>query len=158
MKSTDYKPAKPVATKRKKTGITFPAILTPDTGIHRIRSINAPRYKIWYEVGGRKQYVTLPVGTTIEEARTRRDRLYENLKKQFKARRRTPKATDSERKTYTVSLTPNKYIYRRLPYVVRICGKQIGEARTKYEAEQKRDAWLREHADQVPHINRKGEA
>ena len=138
-------------TLRKKTGVTFPAVLTENTGIHIVQTLlPEKKLKIWYHVGGKKRYVTLPKGTSIEEARIRRDRLYQNLKDLYGAKRRTPKATDPERKEYTVSLTPEKYIYRRAPYIVKIRGKQIGVAATQQLAEKLRDEWLAANEGLVP--------
>src|SRR5688572_23023888 len=105
MQSKHYKPTSVTTTlpklkkKRKLTGVTFPAILTPDTGIHVVKQLTGDRYRIWFHVGTKKRYVSLPKGTTMDEARTRRDRLYENLKREYGARRRTPREADT-RKAY----------------------------------------------------------
>lgn len=155
MNPESYKPTPVTAKKRKprKTGITYPAILTPDTGIHTVQTLlPEKKYKIWYQVDGRKHYVTLPKGTTIEDARTRRDRLYENLRTRYRATRRTPKTSETQPRTNKVRVTPGKYIYERPPFIVKIRGKQICEAGTHDEAEAKRDAWLKENSALVPHV------
>ena len=151
-----YKPSKamPAKLKDKRIGITFPAITTPDTGLHRIKTLVAERYRIWYHVGRKKRYVLLPRGTTLEEARKRRDTLYANLKTNYGARQLTAvKTRATARKPYTVTLTPGKYVYRRPGFVVKICGKQVAEAWTEEEADRKRDAWLLANAARVPHID-----
>lgn len=134
----------PPPKKRKPKGITFPSILTADTGIHTLKTLGPIRFKVWYSVDGKKRYVTLPKDTTIEDARARRDRLYARMKEGYGAKRRKPKPHEVTAKPRTVSpLKPTTYIYHRPEsWQVKFRGKLIGEGKTPAEAEAKRDAWL----------------
>lgn len=140
--------------KRKPEGITVPEVLTPDTGIHVIKQLTgtAPRLKLWFHQDGKKKYVSLPAGTTMEEARTRRDHLYRNLRQLYQAKKRSPRNLGTVRKPHETSLTPEKFIYRRKPLVIRILGKQIGEADTREQAERLRNKWLKENSTLVPQL------
>ena len=135
------------------TGIAIPTLRTPNTGIHAIQQIEGPpRYKIWFHVDGKKRYVLLPRGTSLTEARTRRDNLYKNLRWRYRAKRRTPRNWEKVGHKVT-ELTQHTFIYRvPVTYVVRIRGRKVGEARSKLEAEQIRDKWIAENADKVPDL------
>jgi len=149
-----YNPTKAMpATVKKPKGIIVPEVVNPDTGIHVVRSLagTEPRRKLWYYVDGKKRYVCLPSGTTLEEARTRRDTLYKNLRTLYGAKKRKPQ-TDHVRKPHVTRLTPEKFIYRRKPLVVRILGKQIGEAETWAQAQHLRDTWLKANPAAVPQL------
>lgn len=128
----------------KRVGTTFPRITSKDTGIHTIKTLEGNRYKIWFLAGEKKRYVTLKKGTTIEEARKRRDTLYKNLREKFGAKGRTFKSVAS-RPPAEPTWKPGKYIYRRKPFVVRVRGKQIGEFDTEEQAQWGLNQWLKEN-------------
>ena len=138
--------------KGKLRGITVPTVTTPNMGIVRVKTLVGPRYKVWYNAETLKRYILLPKGTTIEEARLRRDRLYDRLLKEYGAKRRKPRTSEVKRKPYSVTLTPRTYIYARPPYVVKILGKQVAEGWTELEAARKRDAWIEANREKVPHL------
>ena len=138
---------------KKRKGITFPSLLTPDTGIHTIQTPDGPRHKIWFHVDGKKRYVLLPP-CDLAEARERRSNLYKNLATKYGAKRRTPRPAEADPKPRTVSVKKeNQYVYLQpAVWVVRIGSKKIGSAKTPEQARAMRDAWLRENAAKVPHI------
>ena len=145
------------AIRKKKTklkGITYPWLATPDTGITVVRQISqsGDRLKLWYLVDGKRRYVTLPKGTTMDEARTRRDHLYRNLKELHQARQVKVRTITVKRKPSDTQLTPEKYIYRRAPYLVRVLGKVVGEAETREQAVRVRNQWLRANKTLVPQL------
>ena len=116
--------------------ITYPLTTHPDTGIH---TVYGNRLKIWHEVDDRKQYLTLPPGTTIDEARARRDELYRTLAEQGA---RPVTVAPRTRKPTEVSWKPGKYTYERKPSTVRIRGHQIGEFTSKQEAQDAVNQWF----------------
>jgi hypothetical protein len=138
---------------KKRKGITYPSLLTPDTGIHTIQTPDGPRFKIWYHNDGKKRYLLLPP-CDMAEARERRSHFYRNLATKYGAKRRTPRPAEVDPKPYTVSvLKPNQYVYLQpAVWVVRIGSKKVGSAKTPEKARAMRDAWLRENAAKVPHI------
>jgi len=151
-----YKP-----TKRMSKGITFPTIVTPDTGIQVVRTLGKPdRYKVWFHENGKRRYLTLPAGTSLAEARERRGHLYAALKAQYGGKRRTPRKVNTRGGQKTVlTVRPTQYIYRQPEkYFVKIGGRHIAEARTVEEAAKKRDAWLRKYGALVPHVKLEEEA
>ena len=149
----NYKTPDTVSTKPKHPGITFPEILTPNTGIHIIERITGTRYKVWYHVDGKKRYLSLPNGITLTEARTRRDTLYKNLKTTYGAKKRKPRTANSRPSQSVIQVDQKTYLYR-IPAMwgVRIRGKHIGKHRDLLKAGAIRDAWLKENADLVPHV------
>ena len=130
-------------------GVTIPELITPDMGIHRVQLRGDVRFKLWHEQDGRKRYLTLPAGTTIEQARARRDALYADLRKHG-ARTRTPKDVNPRKDSPAApSWGLGKYIYRRKPFVARIRGKQIGEFTTEQEAQQAVNGWFNKNAKHI---------
>jgi hypothetical protein len=140
------------AKSRIKQGIVVPKVVSLDTGIHEIRQLTGmgSRYRLWYLVNGKRKYVILPKGVSIEEARVRRDHLHKNLRERYGAKRTDIKT--APRKKQETLLTPEKFIYRRPPLVIRIMGKQIGEAQTWKEAERIRNTWLKNNVALVPQL------
>ena len=138
-----------------KQGITFPTLVSPDTGIHAIRSLKSTdgvRYKVWYHVDGKKRYTLLPRGIDLAEARVRRSRLYAALQKDYGGKRvkTLRKPNQNPPKEFKIKLTPRKYVYRQLPWAIVVMGRKVGEARTVLEAEAKRDEWFRKNAHKLP--------
>lgn len=145
-------PASPKPKKRPQKGIWVP-VTSPrsDQGLSIVRHLNGQKIRIWYMVDAKKKYVPLPRGTTVEEARERRDRLYENLKALHGAKARSfAKRPGPEH--YQVRLDHNLYIYERPRWMVRIMGRQIGVAHTHPEAVTLRNNWLRANRDKVPNL------
>lgn len=146
-------PAKP--TIAETPGLIVPKVIAPDTGIHIIRKLTGDVYKIWFHNDGKKRYLTLPTGITLEGARTRRNKLYANLRKKYGAIQRTPKTSNTLRKSYTTKLGPTTYIYpvpeRVVPahFAIRIRGAKIATADTREQAVAKRDKWLAENPGTV---------
>lgn len=142
-----YKAAPPMSSAK----LILPAITGPDSGIIVAKTLlkSGPRYKLWYYLGGQRKYVSLPLGTTHEGARTRRDHLHKNLKKLHGAKATKRLARTPRRKEHTVSLKPGMYIYERPPFFVKILGKQIGTARTREEAQTLLDNWVAANPDKV---------
>jgi len=135
------------------TGIVVPTLRNLNTGIHAIQQIEGgPRYKLWYHVDGKKRYVSLPKGISLTEARHRRDNLFRNLREKYAAKRRTPRNRENGGRKVP-ELTQHTFIYRvPATYGIRIRGRKVGKARTKYEAEQIRDRWIADNADKVPDL------
>lgn len=128
MPATYYKTATSVS-------VTYPTLLTPDTGLHHV---NDSRWRVWYHQDGRKRYLRLPAGITIEEARLRRDAIYEELQRQG-AEPRTPKPPNPRLISRPVSPS-----ITRVPehFVIYFRGKYVGTGKTREIAEQKLAAWL----------------
>lgn len=152
----DPKPPRTRAKSRKKRirGITFPAITGPDTGILKVHGLTAAgtRYKLWYGENSRRRYISLPAGTSLDEARTRRDNLFKNLKELHGGKPRKLRETEYARKKHVTVLKPDSYIYERPGFFVKILGKQIGAAYTREEAQALRDKWIAENPEKVPHL------
>ena len=132
---------------------TFPEITHIDTGLHAIQHADGTtRYKIWWQVDGKKRYRALPPRTMIEEARARRDEFYANL------------MLDGAVAVKHKVVTPRgpkpgggKYIYKRPQFVVRVRGKQLGEFHTEAEARKVVVKWFAENA-KCPVAGEKGKA
>ena len=132
--------------KTANTMIHFPKLVRADTGIHSVTTLAGRRYRVWWVEDGVKRYVSLPPGIGIEEARERRDRLYQRLKADYGASRKTLRTSKGRPKVgHSLDVTPGKFIYRRDPFVVRIRGVQVGTASTLKTAEAMRDRWLAKH-------------
>lgn len=156
----DPRPPKPKKRKTRLRGITFPSGAGQDTGIVRCRSLAASgtRYRLWYRDGTKRHYVILPVGTTIEQARVKRDNLFRNLKELHGARPRKLRESEVTRKPRTTPLSPDLFIYERPGFIVKILGKQIGQASTREDARAIRDKWIAENPEKVPHLTNGGGA
>lgn len=142
----------PPTKKKPRKGIWLPsATKDSDVGIAVIRFLDYTKYQIKYQQDGKWRFVPLPQGTTLEEARERRNHLYRNLRAQHGAKT-LPKRNTKPRKPRRVHTYYNTYIYARDPWIVRIGGKQIGSAKTKTEALTLRNDWLRANPDKVPRI------
>ena len=150
----DPKPPRPKIPKKRVRGITFPAPVGPDTGILKVSNLTAAgtRYRLWYVQNTRRRYITLPAGTTIEEARTRRDNLFKNLKDLHGGKARKPGLKQESRKAHVTVLKPDSYIYKRPAFFVKIRGKQVGAANTREEAQAIRDKWLAENPEKMPNL------
>ena len=148
-------PKKPRKKKLPK-GIVVPKVLTPDTGIHAIRQLagEGDRYRLWYHIDGKRKYLALPRGTSLDEARVRRDHLFRNLRTKYDAKTHVTRTFDKPRKDHATKLTPELYICRQDPFVIRVMGKEIGTAKTWKQAEQVRNRWLKSNAEKVPHLTR----
>lgn len=153
MNATDYKPTKVKAKRRKDRGLLIPKVTSanPNRGVERILSLSEVRYQVWYLNNLKRHTVLLPKGLTIEEARTRRDTLYKNLKETYGAKA-SLSAGRMTQQINKVTLTPSTYIYYRKPWVVRIRGKQIGDAKTQEGAEAIRNAWLAVNPNAIPNL------
>lgn len=140
--SQDKRPRK---RKSPTKGITVPFITDPDTGIAPLDQVTAVRYRIWYIEDGKRKYVMLPKGTTIEDARTRRDTLYRNLILDYGARRKPVPV--STRKPRELDLSSRKLI-RFIPakYEIHFRGKYIGCGKTREIAEAKLAKWIEDNS------------